>query len=117
LLTIVLFCALLYPAFRADWLLTRELFHAAESAGILTPGTRFWGQIEGRNIPLHSPAFHYAVRVVSVAVVFAIVLAMCFGAPRLFGLCRGRAETRCGRCGGVLEHLVAPRCPHCGESL
>ncbi len=112
------FCVFLYPASRTDWLVTRELFHAAEAVGILKSTGRFWGQIAGRNIPLHSNAFHIGVRIVSMALVFGVVLSVCFAAPRVLGLGgRKRKATYCGRCGHVLVNLVAPRCPYCGESL
>ena len=118
LVSLAIFCALLYPASRADWLVTRELFHAAESAGILKSGGRFWGQIAGRNIPMHSTAFHIGVRIVSMAIVFGIVLPVSFEAPSFLGLGgRKRRATYCGRCSHVLANLAEPRCPQCGESL
>ncbi len=113
-----IFGLLLYPAARADWLVTRELFHAAESVGILKASGSYWGQIAGRNIPLHSTAFHIGVRFISMAVVFGVVLAISFTVPSAFGLVqRKRRATYCGRCGHILVNLVEPRCPHCGEPL
>jgi hypothetical protein len=118
LVSLATFCAFLYPASRADWLVTRELFHAAEWAGVLTSSGSFWGQIGGRNIPLHSTAFHIGVRVLSMAIVFGIVLPVCFAAPSALGLGeRKRRATYCGRCDQVLANLAEPRCPRCRESL
>jgi hypothetical protein len=119
LVSLITFGLFLYPATRADWLVTRELFHAAEATGIMpSGGGSFWGQIAGRNIPLHSPAFHIGVRFISMAVVFGAVLAISFAVPSAFGLVRRkRGATYCGRCGRVLANLVEPRCPHCGEPL
>ena len=119
LVSLITFGLFLYPAARADWLVTRELFHAAEATGILrSGGGSYWGQIAGRNIPLHSTAFHIGVRFVSMAVVFSVVLAISFAVPSVLGLAgRNRKATYCGRCGHVLANLVGLRCPHCGEPL
>ncbi len=62
ILALVIFAASAYPCWRLELLCRREIYHGLESAGIITRGTNLWGQILGRNIPLHPPWMTAAVR-------------------------------------------------------
>jgi hypothetical protein len=62
ILTIIMFAAAAYPCWRLELLCRREIYHGLESAGIITRGPSLWGQILGRNIPLHPQWMTAAVR-------------------------------------------------------
>ncbi len=72
-----IFAVLLRPAYLAEWYAMRELFRALMSLGVLTPGSNYWGQIHGLNIPTHSWALHALVRTGSLALTFAPLTALC----------------------------------------
>lgn len=77
MLTLIIFTAVAYPCWRLELLCRREIYHALESAGIITRGTNLWGQILGRNIPLHPQWMTAAVRGVgTLGVLPAMVLAL-----------------------------------------
>jgi hypothetical protein len=114
-----LFLLLLYPTRYADLFAMREIFRAAEAAGLLTPSGRFWGQILGYNIPYHSQWFHHLVRFLAALIAYApaLLLTLALHHRLTFGRHLFDHSTRCARCRKILRHLTEPRCHSCSTPL
>jgi hypothetical protein len=83
LLVLAAFTVAAFPCYRLELLCQRELYHALESAGIITHGTNLWGQILGRNIPLHPHWMRILVRSIGTVGVLPAMAAALVLTPRL----------------------------------
>jgi len=77
-------------------------------------------------IPLESMAWleHHRVPEFFINALYMLEQALTFLAPLVLGLfvfdrlaARPDGFTRCGTCGGILEHLARPQCPACRSRI
>jgi hypothetical protein len=111
-----LFASLAWYSFDLSLRARREVYRAAEFAGLMNPTGPLGGQIKGFNYQRNPAWVHLVASVLGAAAGFGPVLVATL--LLYHRIAYGPfAATLCGRCGATLRNLAEPRCPRCRADL